>query len=56
MRVEITADYKVPADEFEDLIKAYPLGRYKQSGDTRWFVLKITTADGQIELTWFREW
>jgi hypothetical protein len=56
MRIEIVADYKVPADEFEDLIKVFTLGRYKQSGQSRWFTIEITTATGPIDITWFRVW
>jgi hypothetical protein len=56
MRIEIVADYKVPADEFEDLIKVFTLGRYKQSGQSQWFTVEITTATGPIDITWFRVW
>ncbi len=56
MRIDIVADYNVPADEFKDLIKAFPTGRYLQSGKSKWFRVEIDTEEGRIELTWFQVW
>ena len=56
MQLEITVDYRVPADEFEDLIKVYPLGNYASGGNSNWFQLKIDGIEGHITLTWFKEW
>ena len=56
MQLEITVDYRVPADEFDDLIKVYPLGKYYQSTPSRWFRLEIEAEHGMITLTWFRVW
>jgi hypothetical protein len=56
MQLQIVVDYRVPADEFDDLIKVYPLGKYHWGGQSRWFCLTIDGHEGQIELTWFRLW
>ena len=56
MRLDITVDYNVPADEFEELILKYPLGQYLEGGHSRWFRLEIIGDNNFISLTWFREW
>lgn len=56
MQLEITVDYRVPADEFEDLIKVHTLGKYHLSNNCNWFSVVIDSADGQIRLTWFKVW
>lgn len=59
MELQITVDYNVPADEFRDLIKKYPLGQYINTPhDTRvnWFRVEIDGDQGKITLTWFQEW
>ena len=56
MEIHITVDYTVQPDDFDNLRKVYPLGRYLQSGESRWFKLTIDGDKGQIELTWFRVW
>ena len=56
MQLQIVVDYRVPDDEFEELIKVYPLGKYHWGGQSRWFSLEIDGQHGRIELTWFREW
>ena len=45
----------VPDDEFKELSKVYPLGKYTSSHGVHWFTLKIPTDSGQIKITWFRE-
>jgi len=59
MEIQLTVDYNVPADEFKDLLKKYPLGQYLSNGiDERvhWFRLEIDGDKGKITLTWFQEW
>jgi hypothetical protein len=56
MEIQITVDYRVEPDDFDNLGKVYPLGTYLQSQQSRWFRLKIDGDHGQIELTWFRVW
>lgn len=56
MRLEITVDYNVPADEFEELIQVYPLGQYLSGGNSKWFRVEIDGDNDFISLTWFREW
>ena len=55
MQVSITATHNTPDDEFQDLCKVYPLGKYTYSNGIAWFRLKIDTDKGQIEIIWFRE-
>ena len=56
MQLEITVDYNVPADEFEDLSKVYPLGKYISPDHCHWFRLEIDGDGGRITLTWFKVW
>lgn len=56
MQLQIVVDYRVPADEFDDLIKVYTLGKYHWGGNSRWFSVEIDGQNGRIELTWFRVW
>ena len=56
MQLEIVVDYRVPADEFDELIQVYPLGRYLSGGRSQWFRVEIDGNEGQISLTWFKEW
>lgn len=60
MDVEITR-HGVPADEFEQLKNAYPLGKYYEHTGTHWYRLVIDmTREGEtmqrVEVTWFKEW
>ena len=60
MDVEITR-HGVPADEFEQLKNAYPLGKYYENTGTHWYKLVIDMtrrngASSKLELTWFKEW
>lgn len=59
MEVEITVNYNMPADEYDQLGSAYPLGKYvKGSGNERiqWFKLVIPGDTHKITLTWFKSW
>lgn len=56
MRLELTVDYDVPEDEFDELIKLYPLGKYLGGGNTQWFRVEIDTQHGFVSLTWFKRW
>ena len=56
MQLEITVDYKVPADEFEDLGKVYPLGKYISRDHCHWFRLEIDAEGGRVTLIWFKVW
>ena len=56
MEIQITVDYNVPADEFHDLIKKYPLGQYLMNDRVNWFRVEIDGDKGKITLTWFQEW
>ena len=59
MQVEITVNYDVPADEFDVLGAAYPLGKYiSNTLDNRvsWFKLEIPGDKHNITLTWFKSW
>ena len=59
MEVEITVNYNVPADEFEQLGSAYPLGRYVNTANNervQWFKLTIPGDTHKIILTWFKSW
>lgn len=56
MKADITVDYDVEPDEFDQLIVLYPTGQYKSSPDSdfvKWFKLEISN---KITLTWFRTW
>ena len=61
MRVEIVR-HGVPKEEFEQLGKAYPLGKYSKLGQsTNMFKITIDMSYGsneyqEVDLTWFREW
>lgn len=56
MEIQITVDYNVEQDDFDNLSKVYPLGKYIGHGKTQWFRLTIDGDEGKIELTWFRKW
>ena len=59
MDVEITVDYNTPAEVFDQLGNAYPLGEYVQSNNEhiKWFRLKIRNSDNKkMVLTWFKKW
>lgn len=59
MDIEITVNYDTPAEEFDQLANAYPLGEYMHANpkcDIRWFRLTIHTPTDKIKLTWFRSW
>ena len=60
-KIVIAYNYERPA--FEQLINAYPLGKYsKQHQSTQWFTVEIDIFDvdqnniGLLELVWFVEW
>ena len=56
MEIHITVDYNVKQDDFDNLSKVYPLGKYIGQGRSQWFRLNIDSEDGKVELVWFREW
>lgn len=59
MEIEITVNYDTPAEEFDQLANAYPLGEYMNAAPNstvRWFRLRINTETDKIKLVWFRSW
>ena len=56
MRLDIVVDYNVKTDEFDDLCKVYPLGKYQSGGRIHWFVVEIDGDEGHIRLVWHKEW
>ena len=63
MEVDITVNYKTPADEFEKLGEMYSLGEYSEVPDydegtaTKWFSLRIKHGGGEdavLKIVWFR--
>lgn len=57
MEIEVTVDYNTPAEVFDQLSNAYPLGEYISGGHTQWFRLKIINTDGKkLVLIWFKAW
>ena len=60
MEIEVTVDYNTPAEVFDQLSNAYPLGEYVSGVNAehiKWFRLKIRNSDGKkIVLTWFKKW
>ena len=62
MEIDITVNYKTPADEFEKLKEMYPLGEYDEGDVHQWFTLRIehrgNGPEGQhylpLKIVWFR--
>lgn len=59
MEIEITVNYNTPAEEFEQLQNAYPLGKYVSGTNDHitWFKLVIVGENNRkVALTWFKAW
>ena len=63
MNTRIVVAYNMPEAAFDQLINAYPMGKYKGTGrNPKWFTFEIDFFDGDnnvvgtLELTWFKEW
>ena len=63
MRQEIVMAYNTPREEFDQLIKAYPLGKYtRKHPKTHWFTIKLDICGrehevvGELSLIWYVEW